>query len=543
MAHGDLLPLLEENFAQGHALVLTECGVFGAAALGNYSNGSAMVTPTRWRWGRILWGLPSLVLQMLMTNASLQMSWSDAVSKWTPVFENTAFANSTLWEVATHMACLPPGPHTPAGNVSERFDAEQQQNLEQALAEEGYPGWRHLAVEYSLAFGPITENHCLWNGFVYPNPTSLGPHILAHVVDVVTGQDFDVVLKERLFAPLGMTTAEVQQGNLDEGLVALLEDLGRLVQFLLQGYHGRGEAMCQTALKQPDFRELLSIPQGASGGWAIFSELTSTSSGLSLLTSGCNADHVVIEWEANRGYVLATYPEDLEADWPPWYGTCRASWQGLLFSESLLSLQSTFGCGSFQTCSRGGSACEILESFVLDTSTLDAFYASDCTEGQLSESARTTLQEYLAKEPDNTQKTMFLSSDCANAFVAYKDDYCLSIDDALSYCWGEVRDQDLCQVYLIGNHTYDPGLYPCRRGRRRVTPGVCGIPGEPLCNYSLAPVEQEAAACSLRTTVAATTTTSGDQGASNTTTDWDTGSISSGWRSHIPALLMLSWLF
>ena len=233
---------------------------------------------------------------------------------------------------------------------------------------------------------------------------------------------------------------------------------------------------CARRLKRPDFRELLSIPQGASGmegngrgsnericfffilgegfvkclepaasfsgGWAIFLDLTSTSSGLSLVTSGCNADRVVIEWEANRGYVLTTYPEDLEADWPPWYGTCRASWQGLLFSESLPSLQSTFGCGSFQTCSRGGSACEILESFVLDTSTIDAFYASDCTEGQLSESARTTLQEYLAKEPDNTQKTMFLSSDCAKGFVAYKDDYCLSIDDALSYCWGEVRDQD-----------------------------------------------------------------------------------------------------
>lgn len=84
-------------------------------------------------------------------------------------------------------------------------------------------------------------------------------------MDVVTGQDFDVVLKERLFAPLGMTTAEVQQGNLDEGLIASLEDLGYLVRFLLQGYHGRGEAMWQTALKQPDFRELLSVPEGASG--------------------------------------------------------------------------------------------------------------------------------------------------------------------------------------------------------------------------------------------------------------------------------------
>ena len=552
MAPGDLLTLLEEDFAQGQtlqpplkalgALVLTECGVVGAAALGNYSNGSAMVNSTRWRWGQILWGLPSLVLQMLMTNASLQMSWSDAVSKWTPVFENTTFANSTLREVATHRACLPAGPHNNlAVDGSERFDAEQQQNLQEALAEEGYAGWRRLAVEYCLAEGPITENHCLSpNGFVFPSPTSLGPHILAHVVDVVTGQDFDVVLKERLFAPLGMTTAEVQQGNLDEGLIASLEDLGYLVRFLLQGYHGRGEAMWQTALKQPDFRELLSIPEGASGGWAIFADLTATSSGLSLSTSGCNADRVAIEWEANRGYVLATYPEDLEADWPSWYGPCRASWQGLVLRE-LPSLQSTFGCGSFQTCSRGGSACEILESFVLDNSTLDAYYASDCTEGQLSESANTTLQEYLAKEPDNTQKTMLLSSDCAKGFVAYRDDYCLSIHDADAYCWGEGP----CQIFLIGNHTYDPGLYPCRC-RRRVTPGVCGIVGEPLCNYSLAPVEEEVACALRRTTVAATTTTtntSGEQGVSSTTTTWDTGSVSSGWRPHIPALLMLSWLF
>ena len=171
MAAGDLLTLLEEDFAQGQtlqpplnalgALVLTECGVVGAAALGNYSNGSAMVNSTRWRWGQILWGLPSLVLQMLMTNASLQMSWSDAVSKWTPVFENTTFANSTLREVATHRACLPAGPHNNlAVDGSERFDAEQQQNLQQALAEEGYAGWRRLAVEYCLAEGPITENHC-----------------------------------------------------------------------------------------------------------------------------------------------------------------------------------------------------------------------------------------------------------------------------------------------------------------------------------------------------------------------------------------------
>lgn len=60
----------------------------------------------------------------------------------------------------------------------------------------------------------------------------------------------------------------------------------------------------------------------------------------------------------------------------------------------------------------------------------------------MSESANTTLQEYLAKEPDNTQKTMLLSSDCAKGFVAYRDDYCLSIHDADAYCWGEVREED-----------------------------------------------------------------------------------------------------
>eukprot|EP00434_Breviolum_minutum_P014547 symbB.v1.2.012829.t1/scaffold893.1/size154614/10 len=134
---------------------------------------------------------------------------------------------------------------------------------------------------------------------------------------------------------------------------------------------------------------------------------------------------------------------------------------------------------------------------------------------------------------------MLLSSDCAKGFVAYRDDYCLSIHDADAYCWGEGP----CQIFLIGNHTYDPGLYPCHC-RRRVTPGVCGIVGEPLCNYSLAAVEEEVTCALRRTTVAATTTTtntSGEQGVSSTTTTWDTGSVSSGWRPHIPALLVLSF--
>jgi len=453
-------------------LVRNSCNELAQVAVGSYqregdSSKTAAVNPpvVRWSYASITKTLVGVVMQILMANESLpEISWNDKLHQWLPLAAGTAYENASLLDVASHTACLIPegAPRT------QEVTQEAWQQLAVSL-----PAYRTVMVNNSLHHPPLANctpelntemNYVHWDGV----------EILALIEETISGMDFRALTKTLIFDPLGMSSAEVVDGNAAGGLRATLSDLGIYGQWLLDGYNNQPDAVAKTGLKHQDFVDLLSpiqkhgVEQAYGRTFSIYSRDGRRVAG----HGGCLGASFDILLDDNLVTLFAFTPED--AAWK----TCdlTENWAGLLW-PTMSGMYS-----AFTACDRRPShlcnatpvdsttlTCKLTDNFNLDSSTLDVpFKKTSCREEDFADRVTEALSTYSATYVERWGKAFVLLDDCQWSIVSYWPDPCVSLRESFKLCAENNWD---CGAYMVGNHTYNPSDFPCRCGV--FVPGSC----------------------------------------------------------------------
>ncbi|CAE7794290.1 pyrBI [Symbiodinium sp. CCMP2456] len=454
-------------------LVRNSCNELAQAAMGSYqregaSSKTAAVSPPTVRWGyaSITKTLVGVVMQMLMANETLpQISWNDKLHQWLPLAAGTAYENASLLDVASHTACL----------ISQGAPRSQELILEgwQQYTVGGIPAARAVYVNNSLHHPPLpncTPELNTETTYVHFD----GVEILALIEETISGLDFRTLTKTLIFDPLGMSSAEVVDGNAAGGLRSTLTDLGLYGQWLLDGYNNQQDAIAKTGLTHQDFVDLLSpihkhgLQQIYGRTFRIYSFDGRRAAG----HGGCLGASFDVLLDDNLVMVLAFTPED--ASWK----TCDLTDHfAVLLWPTVYSMYSTF-----TACDRRPShlcnatpvdstalTCKLTENFSLDSSTLDVpFKKTSCRAEDFADRVKETLPTYLATYAERWGKAFVVLDDCQWAIVSYWPDPCVSMRESFKLC---TENNWECGVYMVGNHTYNPSDFPCRCGV--FVPGSC----------------------------------------------------------------------
>jgi CubicO group peptidase (beta-lactamase class C family) len=185
--HNDLADIIVDSNAPGIIVaIISSDGVIAIGSAGVRKAGSEIVITTddKVHLGSCTKVMTSVMLATLVADGKL--SWDMKLTEAIPEFEKTIhpdFQNATLWQFLTHRTGLHKNPsdwsaHTDK-EITERRLAILQDNL--VLA----------------ASSNIGEFH-------YSN---LGYMIAACMAEKVTGMSWEVLIRERLFEPLGMSSA------------------------------------------------------------------------------------------------------------------------------------------------------------------------------------------------------------------------------------------------------------------------------------------------------------------------------------------------
>jgi CubicO group peptidase (beta-lactamase class C family) len=199
---------VDEGLLPGWQILVTRNGriahssVYGSRDL---HAGTPVETDTLWRIYSMTKPITSVAAMILWEEGRFQLT--DEISRWLPAFadmrvyeKGSALKPYTLpatgpiriWHLLTHTAGLTYGfLHT---SVVDRLYREADPDLDAGLLDLATACDRY--AELPLLFEPGTA----W-GY------SVATDVLARLVEVVSGQDFDTFLRERVLTPLGMTGA------------------------------------------------------------------------------------------------------------------------------------------------------------------------------------------------------------------------------------------------------------------------------------------------------------------------------------------------
>jgi CubicO group peptidase (beta-lactamase class C family) len=135
---------------------------------------------------------PVITTAALLLEQEGRLSMSDPVSRHIPAFADGELARITLHQLATHSSGLPRSPIF-LPDVSAGSDLVQEAaRFARALSLNREPG---ISYEYS----------------------NVGYNILGGVLEAATGQRLDVLLRERVYAPLGMRESSNHESVADNG--------------------------------------------------------------------------------------------------------------------------------------------------------------------------------------------------------------------------------------------------------------------------------------------------------------------------------------
>ncbi|UQU67782.1 beta-lactamase family protein [Couchioplanes caeruleus] len=212
-----------EGLLPGWQIVVTRHGrIVHSSVHGrrDVATGAPVEPDTLWRIYSMTKPVTSVAAMTLWEEGRFELT--DEISRWLPAFADVrvydrgsalkpytvpATEPIRVWHLLTHTAGLTYGfMHT---SVVDRLYREAVPGLDAGLLDLATACDRY--AELPLLFQPGTA----W-GY------SVATDVLARLVEVVAGQDFDSVLRERVFAPLGMTGVRRWAQGSDAGRLATL---------------------------------------------------------------------------------------------------------------------------------------------------------------------------------------------------------------------------------------------------------------------------------------------------------------------------------
>lgn len=310
--HNDLVDIILEDKAPGAiAAIISSAGILDIASAGVRKVGSDVpfTCDNVVHLGSCTKAMTAAMLATLVADGKLswEMKLTDAIPELKDII-HTDYKNITLWQLLTHRAGLPKNPIDWSAHTDKEIIERRLAILKDNLV--------------SAASHKIDELH-------YSN---FGYMIAACMAEKITGMSWEVLMKQRLFEPLGMTTAGFGDPNKNDridqpwGHNRFWNDWSSSDDYYAESLAPAGEVYCSLE----DWAKFLSIylnsentfldsiylnkliePVGSyAGGWIVANESDEPwAQGTALMHMGSNGiwfSSVMVAPNQNRAYIVAT---------------------------------------------------------------------------------------------------------------------------------------------------------------------------------------------------------------------------------------------